>query len=93
MAAKSTAAVAAKKKSFLQNIFSLSTISSAAALFYVYFAFSNLLNLMYPLRNIPLDVLSNIANDRKVFPLWDWKQESAKKSDLGRDVPLPSPYS
>ncbi len=88
MAAQSTAAVTAKKKSFLQNIFSLSTISSAAALFYVYFAFSNLLNLMYPLRNIPLDVLSNIANERKVFPLWDWKQESAKKADLGLRVYL-----
>ncbi|KAL7492566.1 hypothetical protein ACHAWT_002169 [Skeletonema menzelii] len=90
MADPSTAAVAAKKKSFLQNIFSLSTLSSAAALFYVYFAFSNLLNLMYPLRNIPLDVLTSIANERKVFPLWDWKHESAKKAELGLRVYLSS---
>ncbi|KAK1746652.1 CLPTM1 family protein [Skeletonema marinoi] len=87
-APSSNAAAAAKKKSFLQNIFSLSTLSSAAALFYVYFAFSNLLNLMYPLRNIPLDVLSSIPNERKVFPFWDWKQKSAKQAELGLRVYL-----
>ena len=81
---------ASKKKSFLQHLFSLSTLSSAAALFYVYFAFTNLLNLMYPLRNIPLDVLNSIANERKVFPLWDWKHESAKKEELGLRVYLSS---
>ena len=92
MAAPSTAAAAAKKKkkSFLQNLFSLSTLSSAAALFYVYFAFSNLLNLMYPLRNVPPNVLNSIPNDRKVFPFWDWQQKSAKTEELGLRVYLSS---
>jgi len=90
MAAPSNAAAAAKQKSFIQNLFSLSSLSSAAALFYVYFAFSNLLNLMYPLRNVPLDVLNSIPNDRKVFPYWNWKQESAKQADLGLRVYLSS---
>ena len=58
------------KKSFLHNIFSLSTLSTLAAFFYVYTAFSNLLNLMYPLRNIPQNELHSIPKDKKVYPYW-----------------------
>ncbi len=45
---------------------------------------------MYPLRNVPLDVLNSIPNDRKVFPFWDWQQKSAKRADLGLRVYLSS---
>mmetsp|Transcript_2437 Transcript_2437/g.5281 ORF Transcript_2437/g.5281 Transcript_2437/m.5281 type:complete len:891 (-) Transcript_2437:57-2729(-) len=62
-----------RKKSYLHSIFSLSTLSSLAALFYVYMAFSNFLNMMYPLRNIPRDVLNSIPDDRKVYPFWNWQ--------------------
>jgi len=84
--------MAPKKSTFLQNIFSLSTLSSGLALVYVYFAFSNLLNLMYPLRNIPVDELRNMPHERKVFPFWDWKKEksSAETTDLGLRVYLSS---
>jgi hypothetical protein len=70
-----------KKKSVLQHLFSLSTISSLAALFYVYFAFSNLLNLMYPLRNIPQEELKNFPKDRMVFPFWSWEGSSGKNNN------------
>jgi len=72
-----------KKKSFLSNIFSLSTLSTLVAIFYVKFAFTNLLNLMYPLRNVPSDVIENAGNDRMVFPLWSWGDETKKKDDGG----------
>ncbi|KAL7473903.1 hypothetical protein ACHAXS_014266 [Conticribra weissflogii] len=72
-----------KKKSFLHNIFSLSTLLSLAALFYVYMSFSNFLNMMYPLRNIPQDVLNSISDDRKVYPFWNWKDN---KNGRGREV-------
>ena len=91
MTAFSAAGAAKKKKSsILQKIFSLSTLSTAAAIFYVYFAFSNLLNLMYPLRNVSPDVLDSIPDERKVHPFWDWKQKSAKNAELGLRVYLSS---
>ena len=77
-----------KKKSLLPNMLSLSTLSSAAAAFYVYFAFSNLLNLMYPLRTVSQEVLNSIPDDRKVFPLWDWNKKSAEKTELSLRVYL-----
>lgn len=69
--AAGAAAAAPRTKSLLQNVFSLSSISSFAALFYVYFAFTNLLNLMYPLRNVPERELRNAPRERAVHPLWD----------------------
>jgi hypothetical protein len=79
-----------KKKSVIQNIFSLSTISSCAALFYVYFAFSNMLNLMYPLRSTPEEDLKNMPKERLVFPFWSWEEGGGKNVDgeLGMRVYL-----
>ncbi|KAL7538778.1 hypothetical protein ACHAXR_008791 [Thalassiosira sp. AJA248-18] len=80
-----------KKKSILQNIFSLSTISSFAAIFYVYFAFSNLVNLMYPLRNVPDDVLQSTPNNRMIKPFWNWEgstTSSSKKSNSDGELGL-----
>jgi hypothetical protein len=77
------------KKSMVQNIFSLSTLSSLMAAFYVYFAFSNLVNLMYPLRNIPQDVLQSYGKDRMVFPFWNWDEKSSVgRAELGLRVYL-----
>ncbi|KAL3787435.1 hypothetical protein HJC23_001832 [Cyclotella cryptica] len=76
-------AKAPKKKSFLQSLLSVSTLSSLLALFYVYFSFSNLLNLMYPLRSIPRETLESISNDRKVFPFWNWDKKRAAAGALG----------
>ena len=78
-------------KSFVRSIFSLSTLSSLMAAFYVYFAFSNLVNLMYPLRNIPQDVLKSYDNDRMVFPFWNWgdnHSSAGEKDELGLRVYL-----
>ncbi|KAL7521603.1 hypothetical protein ACHAWX_006619 [Stephanocyclus meneghinianus] len=83
-----------KKKSLFQSLFSISTLSSLMAIFYVYFAFSNLLNLMYPLRSIPRETLDSISNDRKVFPFWKWDKSGAAagafggRADLGLRVYL-----
>ncbi|KAL3772385.1 hypothetical protein ACHAWU_005562 [Discostella pseudostelligera] len=74
-----------KKRSVLQQIFSLSTISSLAALFYVYFAFSNLLNLMYPLRNISQEDLKSFPKDRMVFPFWSWEGSGSTGSNNNND--------
>ena len=76
-----------KKKSILQSIFSLSTLSSLAALFYVWFAFSNLLNLMYPLRNIPKDTLASYTKDKMVYPYW---ASGSNEDELGLRVYLSS---
>lgn len=84
-----TAAKATTKKSFIQSIFSLSTLSTLIAIFYVYFAFSNVVNLMYPLRNIPQDTLKSYGKDRMVFPFWNWNVESAEaRAELGLRVYL-----
>jgi hypothetical protein len=79
-----------KKKSVIQNIFSLSTLSSFAALFYVYYAFSNILNLMYPLRNTPKEDLKNMSKERMVFPFWSWEEGGSNNVDgeLGMRVYL-----
>lgn len=74
-----------KKKSVLHQIFSLSTLSSFAALFYVYFAFSNLLNLMYPLRSISQEDLKSFPKDRMVFPFWSWEGSSGTGSSNTND--------
>jgi flagellar basal body-associated protein FliL len=86
---QTTTAQTIKKKSMIQNIFSLSTLSSLMAAFYVYFAFSNLVNLMYPLRNIPQDVLQSYGKDRMVFPFWNWDEKSSVgRAELGLRVYL-----
>ncbi|KAL7545046.1 hypothetical protein ACHAWF_008412 [Thalassiosira exigua] len=60
----------AKENSLVKNLFGLSTLSTLAAASYVYFAFSNLVNLMHPLRNLPADVVRNTPEERMVRPLW-----------------------
>lgn len=81
-----------KKKSFIRDIFSLSTLSSLMAAYYVFFSLSNVLNLMYPLRDIPSDVLNNVPKDRMVFPYWNRDESSASgtKTELGLRVYLSS---
>mmetsp|Transcript_35582 Transcript_35582/g.75985 ORF Transcript_35582/g.75985 Transcript_35582/m.75985 type:complete len:871 (-) Transcript_35582:2008-4620(-) len=81
-----------KAKSLLQSVFSVSSLSSFAAAFYVYFAFSNLLNLMYPLRNVPEDILRGTSNDRMVFPFWNWGEDGGTENhgELGLRVYLSS---
>lgn len=87
--ASAAAARETQAKSALSSIFSLSTLSSLMAAFYIYFAFSNLVNLMYPLRNIPQDVLNSYGNDRTVFPFWNWDEKSAGgRAELGLRVYL-----
>jgi hypothetical protein len=71
------------KKSAIQNIFSLSTISSLAALFYVYFAFSNLQNLMYPLRYTSKEDMKKMPKERMVFPFWSWGGGGGSNNGIG----------
>ena len=81
------------KSNILSNIFSLSTLSSCAALFYVYFAFTNLLNLMYPLRGISSDELRSLGRERMVYPFWGsgpHGSSSSKDDVLGLRVYLSS---
>jgi len=73
-------------------MFSLSTLSSFAALFYVYFAFSNLLNLMYPLRNMTRENLITMPRENMVYPFWSTEKKidgtSSNNGELGMRVYL-----
>ncbi|KAL9191256.1 hypothetical protein ACHAXT_000962 [Thalassiosira profunda] len=83
----------ASSSSLLSSVFSVSTLSSCAAAFYVYFAFSNLVNLMYPLRTIPQDVLEGTPDNRMVRPFWSGESSGGgggSEGELGLRVYLSS---
>ena len=52
------------------NIFSLSTLSTGVAVFYVYFAFNNLAKLMNPLAQFAAEELRQMPQDQMVNPFW-----------------------
>jgi len=52
------------------NIFSLSTLSTGVAVFYVYFAFNNLAKLMNPLKQFAAEDLRQMPQEQMVKPFW-----------------------
>ena len=59
-----------KAKTMIGNIFSLSTLSTGVAVFYVYFAFNNLAKLMNPLAQFAAEELRQMPQDQMVNPFW-----------------------